>query len=332
MFNLRFPLIALLCSVGLTGCGDFPTPFKGNPGATAMRLAQPTAPLLVVVASDAAPLPAGGGQALADNVAAALQMEEVPAEAKAPRPGDWRLIARLEARDGGVVPVFTVRNPTGEDKGDTEGSPAPEAAWAAADPALLRQEAAESAPRIAALLTSIRISHDRADPNSLLNRPAKVMVADVKGAPGDGNVMLTKYVRAHIAENGSIIQPTKSGSDFLIQGEVTIVPIPDHKERVEIVWTVNAANGDERGKVAQLNEIPAGMLDHYWGDIAVAVATEAAGGLNDVIARQTGREEAAKDAAAHAPPPAEAKVEQEELLPVPPIPPAPPRPARPHTP
>ena len=42
--------------------------------------------------------------------------------------------------------------------------------------------------------------------------------------------------------------------------------------------------------MVQLNEIPAGSLDHYWADVAVVVATEAAGGVNDVIARQSGRE------------------------------------------
>jgi hypothetical protein len=40
--------------------------------------------------------------------------------------------------------------------------------------------------------------------------------------------------------------------------------------------------------VVQLNEIPAGTLDRYWGDVAVVVATEASGGVNDVIRRQTG--------------------------------------------
>ena len=39
--------------------------------------------------------------------------------------------------------------------------------------------------------------------------------------------------------------------------------------------------------MVQLNEIPAGTLDHYWGDVAVVVATEASGGVNDVIKRQT---------------------------------------------
>jgi hypothetical protein len=58
---------------------------------------------------------------------------------------------------------------------------------------------------------------------------------------------------------------------------------------------VKTGGGDERGRVIQLNEIPAGTLDHYWGDVAVVVATEASSGVNDVIKRQSGREPAGHD-------------------------------------
>jgi hypothetical protein len=76
----------------------------------------------------------------------------------------------------------------------------------------------------------------------------------------------------------------------VVQGEVKMVPIAGNQQRVEIQWSVKASSGDERGKVVQLNEIPAGSLDHYWADVAIIVATEAAGGVNDVILRQSGRE------------------------------------------
>ncbi len=68
------------------------------------------------------------------------------------------------------------------------------------------------------------------------------------------------------------------------------MPIPARKERVEIQWSVKTASGDERGRVVQLNEIPAGTLDQYWGDVAVVVATEASNGVNDVIIRQSGKD------------------------------------------
>ena len=41
--------------------------------------------------------------------------------------------------------------------------------------------------------------------------------------------------------------------------------------------------------VVQLNEIPAGTLNQYWGDVAAVVAREAAGGVRDVILTQSGR-------------------------------------------
>ncbi len=110
------------------------------------------------------------------------------------------------------------------------------------------------------------------------------------GAPGDGNVSLTKQMKTHLAALGPMVQDDADGADFIVQGNVRMVPIAGGQQRVEIQWTVTAASGDERGKVVQLNDIPAGSLDHYWADVAVVVATEAAGGVNDVIKRQSGHE------------------------------------------
>jgi hypothetical protein len=163
-------------------------------------------------------------------------------------------------------------------------------AWANADPALMQQVAAEAAPRIGAVLTSIRVAHDKADPGSLYNRAAKVQVADVTGAPGDGDQTLTQQMRARLAVLGPVVLTTPTGADFVVQGDVKVVPIPKGQERVEIQWRVKTASGDERGRVVQLNEIPAGTLDHYWGDVAVVVATEASNGVNDVILRQSGHD------------------------------------------
>ena len=298
MADLRTLLICLLCALGLSACGDYPTPFKGNPGATASRLAQPTAPLLAVVTPDASILPAAAGRALAENLATALQTQEVPAQAKRPQSSDWQLVSRMEQRGDSVVPVFTVKDPRGGDQGSAEGSAAPAAAWSDASPEAMHQLAEEAAPKVAALLTSIRITRDRADPNSLMNRPTKVMVAEVTGAPGDGNQVLTREVRKHLAAFGPLVQTTQVGADFLVRGDVVVVPTPNRTERVEIQWVVSTPGGDERGKVVQLNEIPAGTLGRYWGDIAVVVGTEAAGGINDVLIRQTGKDEGVKPAAA----------------------------------
>jgi hypothetical protein len=280
--------------MGLSACGDYPTPFKGRPGAEAERLSQPTAPLLVIAPPDAPSIPPDARQALAEALAKALQEHEVPAQAKRPTSADWRLVSRLEARGGTVVPMFNIEDPAGKSQGNAEGAPESADAWAVGSPDLLKRVAVDAAPRLLDLLTGIRITRDRANPNSLLNRPARAMVAEVTGAPGDGNSALTRNVREHLKAYGVLVQIDKTGADFLVKGEVTVTPTANQKERVEIVWSVSVPSGDERGKVVQLNEIPAGTLSHYWGDVAVVVATEAAGGLHDVIDRQSGRTDAAE--------------------------------------
>ena len=282
-------ILVLLCGL-LSACGDLPEPFIGNPGATARRLAQPLAPLLAVPPGSDTLLPDAANRELAKQIAAALQASEVPALVRAPEKTDWRLVTRAE-RDGNAVrPLFSVQNPQGKEEGIAEGELVPLQAWAIADPALMQQVAAEAAPRIGAVLTSIRVARDKADPNSLYNRPAKVMVAAVTGAPGDGDQSLTQQMRARLAVLGPVVLTTPAGADFVVQGDVKVVPIAGHQERVEIQWSVKTASGDERGRVVQLNEIPAGTLDRYWGDVAVVVATEASNGVNDVIKRQSGHD------------------------------------------
>jgi len=297
----RLCLCALLACLALSACGDLPEPFLGNPGATASRLAKPLSPLLAVPPGTDTMLPDAANQDLAVRIASALQATEVPALVRPPKTTDWRVVTRAR-RDGDVVkPLFSVQNPQGKEEGSAEGEPVPLQAWSVAAPDILQQVAAEAAPRIGAVLTSIQLAHDKVDPNSLYNRPAKVMIADVTGAPGDGNQALTQQMRARLALLGPVVLTTPTSADFIVQGQVKVAPLPRRQERVEIQWVIKTAAGDERGRVIQLNEIPAGTLDHYWGDIAVVVVTEASSGLNDVILRQSGHDPHAHDPAVHDP-------------------------------
>lgn len=286
----RHGRLALLLCVALSACGDLPEPFLGNPGATARRLAQPLTPLLAVPPGSDTLLPDDANQQLAQQIAIALQATEVPAMVRRPEANDWRLVTKAQHVGNFVTPLFSVRDPQNKEQGSAEGDKVPLGAWADATPELLHQIAGEAAPRIGAVLTGIRIAHDKADPGSLYNRAAKVQVADVTGAPGDGDAALTAQMRARLAVLGPVVLTTSTGADFIVQGEVKVVPIPKRQERIEIQWVVKTAAGDERGRVVQLNEIPAGTLSHYWGDVAVVVAAEASNGVNDVILRQSGHD------------------------------------------
>ncbi len=280
----------LLSCLVLSACGDLPEPFLGNPGATARRLAQPPPPLLAVPPGEDTLLPDAANQELANQIAMALQATEVPALVRKPMATDWRLITRAQRDGDSVKPMFSVQDPQGKEEGSAEGEAVTLADWAAASPTLMHQVAAEAAPRIGAVLTSIRVAHDKADPNSLYNRSARVLVADVTGAPGDGNEALTRQMRSRLAVLGPVVLTTPTGADFVVQGQVVVAPEPKRQERIEIQWIVKTASGDERGRVVQLNEIPAGTLDHFWGDVAVVVAAEASNGVNDIVQRQSGHE------------------------------------------
>ena len=254
-----------------------------------MRLAQPPPPRLAIPAPTQALLTDDASRTFASAVAEDLQALEVPATATRVEDGDWRLVMTAERRGGAVVPNFVVQNPKGEPQGQAEGKPVPIAAWAAAQPTTLKQAADDLAPAIADLLTRIEAAIRQSDPNSLYNRRARVLVEPVTVAPGDGNESLTKQMRQRLSQLGPVVQDTANGADFIVQGQVRTVPIAGKQIRVEIQWIVKDAKGGERGRVVQLNEVPAGSLSGYWGDVAVAVAQEASGGVKDVILTQSGK-------------------------------------------
>ena len=284
------PRLLLLLPLLLAACGDLPEPFIGNPGAAGRVLSQPPTPRLAVPPPTNALLPNEARQQYAGALAEGLQAHEVPAVVDQVRTNDWQLVATAELRGNMVLPKFSVLNPKSEDKGDVEGKPIPTQAWSQASAETLNAVASDAAPKISRLIESIQAAMLRADPNSLYNRVAKVQLMPVTGAPGDGNTSLTREMKGHLAALGPLVQDSPDGVDFIIHGTVKTTPLPGGQQRVAIDWTVTTPSGDLRGKISQGNDIPAGSLDHYWGDVAVVVANQGAGGINEVIARQSGRE------------------------------------------
>ena len=224
-----------------------------------------------------APDPVSGAAAWAGAVADALVAMEIPAVPSGRGNGrDWRLALAAEWRDGAVVPSYAVLNPAGERQGVSEGQPIAMQAWAEASPATLQRAAADAAPGVASLLSRIEAARRQSDPNSLVNRPARIAFSGVTGAPGDGNASLPAQMRTRLAGLGMVVQDTAKDADFSLVGEVRLAPGSKGAQRVEIQWIVEDATGTERGRILQLNEVPPGTLDRHWGDVAVVVAEEAA--------------------------------------------------------
>jgi hypothetical protein len=270
----------------LAACGDLPEPFIGNPGATARRLAMPeTPPMLAVPPPANALLNAQANQDFAELLALSLQNAEVPTLARKPEKTDWRLAVSAQRSGDLVVPHYAILDPSGHEQGAIDGAPIRASGWTAGAPSTLGPAAQDAAPKILALMLSIRRTRDRANPNSLVNRAAKLFVPIVTGAPGDGDTALTKMIRDDLAQFGPLVQLTPDGADFIVTGTVMVSPLPRDQQQVEIAWTVTWPNGKVLGKVSQLNAVPAGTLDTYWGDVAGAVAQEASGGINAVVER-----------------------------------------------
>ena len=80
------------------------------------------------------------------------------------------------------------------------------------------------------------------------NRIAKVQIPPVTGAPGDGNESLTKQMRTHLAALGPVVQDDPNGADFIVQGNVRMVPIAGGQQRVEIQWVVKDAERRRAGQ------------------------------------------------------------------------------------
>jgi hypothetical protein len=289
LLRLVVPLIGPLL---LAACGDLPEPFLGNPGATARRLAVPITPMLAVPRPSHALLPKQAEDDFADLLALSLQKEEVPSLAREPHKTDWRLAVSAGRKGDLVVPRYAILDPAGRETGAIDGAAVPAAGWTAGAPWTLGAAARDAVPKILALMMSVRATRDRANPNSLLNRAAKLYVPLVTGAPGDGDPALTRMIRARLAEFGPLVQVTPEGADFTVTGHVTVSPLPKGQQQVEIAWTVTRPSGAVVGKVSQLNSVAAGSLDQFWGDVAGVVAQEASGGINTVVERFIGREDA----------------------------------------
>ncbi|WP_207536868.1 hypothetical protein [Sabulicella rubraurantiaca] len=275
----------LLSALGvLAACADIPRPHRGRPGGLAPRLSVPLAVRIAVPPPPEAMLSDAGARLVAEELASALQAQDVPAAAtETPLPLDWRLMVRAEASGGTVRPRLIVTDADGREQGAVSTTPVPTRDWAAEDTATLRAIAAQGAPRVTQILLGIQAARASATPDAIASGPPRLRLIPVRGAPGDGNNALTNRVREFLSSRGYVVQDVAEGANHAVTAEVSVVPGTPGNQRVEIQWIVSRRDGHELGRVLQLNEVRAGSLDRFWGDVAYAASQEAAGGILEII-------------------------------------------------
>ena len=272
----------------LAACGDFLQPHRGNPGGLARGLRIPLAVRLAILPPAEALMTDEAARRYAEALSEALQAVDVPATATAtPLPLDWRLVITAQNTGTMVIPRYVITNADGREQGAVVGPPVPTRAWAEASTPTLQAVAQQASPRVTQLLLSVQAARASADPAAIQAGPPRLRLIPARGAPGDGNTALTARIREFLGNRGYVVQEPAEGAAFAVTAEVSVVPAGAGLQRVEIQWIVSRRDGFELGRVLQLNEVPAGALSRFWGDVAYAAAEEAAGGVQQIIRNAT---------------------------------------------
>jgi hypothetical protein len=271
----------------LAACGTLPEPFYGDPGLAGARLAEPPAPVLIIPSLAAAGLNGAAGQVYAGDLAAALNALDVPSLAGPVKPSQWRLSAKASTSGGYVTPSYAIIGPDGKIYGVQPGAPVAATAWGAGDPATLNQEATTDALAISGKLAQINAAVQQSNPNSLENRPPRVFLGPVTGAPGDGDNALALAMTRDLPGGDTQLVKDPANADFTITGQVKTQPDGKNQMLVELDWVVQDSNKRKIGQVTQLHDLSPSDIEPYWGDVAAAAAAEAAAGVNEVITKAT---------------------------------------------
>lgn len=279
---------ALVIPAFLTGCGTLSQPFLGRPGPEGALLSVPPPPVLIVPSPRRALLGDEAARLFAADLAHALVKRDIPSLARPANKFEWRLITAAHVSGDSVIPTFAIIGPDGKAYGHTSGQPVAVQVWANGERAMLDTAAAAAAPGLARELAAINARVQQSNPLSLENRPSRVMLMGVSGAPGDGDHALALDLARNLGQLGVVVVRHKDDADFLISGKVKVSSAAHQSaagspEIVELDWVVRNQNGGFIGKVSQLHNLSPAQMVPYWGDVAVAAAQQASLGIKQVI-------------------------------------------------
>lgn len=141
----------------------------------------------------------------------------------------------------------------------------------------------KGAPAVRAIPQNVA-SNAAATTGSIRKTPLKkgvvyAMVPRVKGAPGDGQVSLSRALQKQLASQGIKLTNKASSATYQVVGSVNLGKPASGQQNIAIQWNVVDPKGNPLGTVTQQNSIPAGSLNRKWGNTADAAAAAAAAGI-----------------------------------------------------
>jgi hypothetical protein len=268
----------------LAGCQPLPHPFADD----VPRRGSPILALRDSASVTIAPVegtPRATAEKLGPAIAHALQQREIAASDRTASIGSYELIGRIQemtpsAGNVVVVAVWKLRDPSGQWLGErAQRLEAAAADWQDGSDDAVARLAAASAAQLVALL------QDDAPTQAELGGRPRLLITAVGGAPGDGNEALARTMSDLLKKQDLVIvTDPHAAADLILDAEVAVAQPNAGKQNVKIVWHLRRSDGAEIGTVGQENDVPAGLLDGAWGDVAYMVAVSAQDGIMELVA------------------------------------------------
>jgi len=297
--------------VTVSACQPLPHPFADDrPPASLLRVRDSAGISIAPIEGG----PPAAASKLGAAVASALVKHDIPASDRTTNLTSYLLYGRLEAqrpRSGQetVAAHWQLQDASGRLVGErTTRLEAPVKTWETGADAVIARLAEASAAEIAPLLADesppgaeavaglaeapggkAEAVAPRAEAAAAKTNEAgrtRIAIRPLSGAPGDGAKSLANAIATVLKRQDlTVIDNANAKADVILDGQVTVATVKPDKQHVKIVWHVRRADGVEVGTVGQENDVPKGMLDGPWGDVAYSVAIAGADGLMQVIAR-----------------------------------------------
>jgi hypothetical protein len=280
--NINHGAAALLLLAA--ACQPLPHPFADDvppPGSPLMTLRDMPSVAIAPLAGE----PRATAERLGAAMAAALQKRDIAATDRDTGLNSYELTGRIqemppENGEAALVAAWVLRGPTGKRLGErAERVEGKAGDWEAGDKEAVARVAAAGAEQLAGLV------EDKAPAEAAVGGQTRLLLGGVAGAPGDGAQALAKAITLLLKRRDiAVVTDPQPGADLVLAADVTVGPPIAGKQHVKIVWHLRHKDGSEIGTVAQENDVPTGLLDGAWGDVAYSVAAAAQDGIMALVA------------------------------------------------
>ena len=276
-------------------------PEMGQRVATALAMELQSYGVVAAVAPASAPIQLNGTMSTRDAGETAIEIQldwrvdgapasREPATSKTrATPEDYaeaseRLVSRIAQQSAPRVATLIGRPPTFQPRSPGQvaaGVSVPQEP--AVDPATALAAATMPGP------TPTSAASPQSQPQQQQPPQVKVQVAEVTGAPSDGNRQLYSGMRRALGSSKIVIVDAAGPDVFTVVGTVNLTPIDEQRGQLVVKWMLKDPTGKNVGDLEQANPVPLAAARGSWAGFGDIVATAASEGILELLERALNR-------------------------------------------